>query len=568
MFFTRIASLFLLLCTFMVTLSSCTIFKSLASETDVILTTEGNTPRNASITEPSYPTFNSNDSGTSAENTIIVPPPTATETVPEEIARKGLYSVVYVNELLSGLTLRGDVKAAGTAMLTLQDGAPRIDVTLSNGTVVSMQFSSDDTTHQNIYMSAGDLDHDGYDELVVYLGISDSGCGSGVPIVLKAENGALVALSSPLDYIYAASFPPFDKAPESDFGMCNGAVVINKGALRLTSEYQEYNGDEHFHMYYDFRKYNDNDGWFVIDKGITAVNEAAGYISYKEEIVALHNDRVKNSQWFNDIDITDIVTRQVRKGNLSENGEATVILFEVKLSGALWPHYPVYIIEDAEGRIIWYWGDFFEAAPYTSCFYLNDIDGDGYCEIISQHDSGGNGGFGGYYSYIFKVVNRSLEQLFPSEIQDWFIFDTGFTLSLYDGFHFTINNKFVPFEMTFTRERYDTPYFDNYGSVTCTIDRSEDEMMVDSFYIFTPVDFDNDGVYEIMTAQYCSLWGHSDGIGTAYTILKYDNISGEMRVIKAGFWEYLDDSFNETDYDAHNNEQWLLYEQNWYKKME
>ena len=378
MFFARITSLFLLLCLLMITLSSCTISKPFASETDVTLTTEGNNRPNASVTEPSFPEVYSNDSGTNAENTIIAPPPTSTEAVPE----------------------------------------------------------------------------------------------------------------------------------------------------------------------------------------------AAGYISYKEEIVALHNDRVKNSQWFNDIDITDIVTRQVRKGNLSENGEATVILFEVKLSGALWPHYPVYIIEDAEGRIIWYWGDFFEAAPYTSCFYLNDIDGDGYCEIISQHDSGGNGGFGGYYSYIFKVVNRSLEQLFPSEIQDWFIFDTGFTLSLYDGFHFTINNKFVPFEMTFTRERYDTPYFDNYGSVTCTIDRSEDEMMVDSFYIFTPVDFDNDGVYEIMTAQYCSLWGHSDGIGTAYTILKYDNISGEMRVIKAGFWEYLDDSFNETDYDAHNNEQWLLYEQNWYKKME
>ena len=65
-----------------------------------------------------------------------------------------------------------------------------------------------------------------------------------------------------------------------------------------------------------------------------------------------------------------------------------------------------------------------------------------------------------------------------------------------------------------------------------------------------------------MTAQYCSLYGRADGVGSAYTILKYDSRSGRMKVIRAGFWPFIDEGGEE--YDLHN-EHWAHYELNWYK---
>lgn len=38
-------------------------------------------------------------------------------------------------------------------------------------------------------------------------------------------------------------------------------------------------------------------------------------------------------------------------------------------------------------------------------------------------------------------------------------------------------------------------------------------------------DIDGDGVSEIMTVQYTSLWGHADSLGSAYTILKWDSFT-------------------------------------------
>ena len=73
------------------------------------------------------------------------------------------------------------------------------------------------------------------------------------------------------------------------------------------------------------------------------------------------------------------------------------------------------------------------------------------------------------------------------------------------------------------------------------------------------MDVDGDGTYEIMTAQYTSLWGRADGVGTAYTILKWNANSKTLDIIKAGFWRYEDDYYNEA-YQKRLED----YEQSWY----
>lgn len=493
-------------------------------------------------------------------------PPYVSDTIspsPANATEKGLYTIVTVDDILVGLTFPGSDEADGTAIITWQKEYSQINVALSDGSTLSKRFDSNYFKHHLLYLSAGDLDYDGYDELVIFLEASDSTYGGGIPIVLKVENGKLVEMESPLDCITAGYY---HHLPEFDPDLCNGAVAFDKGTLRLTTEYLNYTGEELFNNFYDLRYFNDN--WYVWNSGILALNKAAEYDLYKDEIVNIHNSNIKGKPWLDEIEKTDIVTSQVRKGLLSEYGEATVILFEIMLyDGSPWPHIPVYVIECNEESIISYWADE-EDAPefvYSSAFSLRDVDGDGYCEIIAQYDTGGNGGFGGYVSAIYKVENGMLKQLFSSCSTGWFDFDTGFTLSLDDGFLCTVRNKYTSFETKFTRKRYGTPYFDDDGRVLFAI--AEDEMMVDSFYIFMPIDIDNDGTYEIMTAQYCSLWGHVDGVGSAYTILKYDNNAGEMKVVKAGFWKFIDDEvydvYDDETYDVYY-EQWSHYERNWY----
>ncbi len=43
-----------------------------------------------------------------------------------------------------------------------------------------------------------------------------------------------------------------------------------------------------------------------------------------------------------------------------------------------------------------------------------------------------------------------------------------------------------------------------------------------------------------MTAQYTYLYGRSDGLGAAYTLLKWDNSMERMYIQKAGYWPYED----------------------------
>ena len=63
----------------------------------------------------------------------------------------------------------------------------------------------------------------------------------------------------------------------------------------------------------------------------------------------------------------------------------------------------------------------------------------------------------------------------------------------------------------------------------------EHEILVDSLYELLPIDIDKDGIYEIMGRQYVSLVGHSDGIGSATTVLKFNNEISEFVIIETSF---------------------------------
>jgi hypothetical protein len=207
-------------------------------------------------------------------------------------------------------------------------------------------------------------------------------------------------------------------------------------------------------------------------------------------------------------------------------------------------HTPVLIIDTGEEIICHALG----IDAYESELYLVDVDGDGYDEIISQNLVGIAGGAGSYNSYIYKWEDGALSQLFANDYETA-DYDSGFRLTLGDGYLHTVTNEWTGYQTAFTRTSED-PYFDKNGFA-----RTDGEIwwppsiMVDHFYLFEPIDIDGDGVFEIQTAQFCSLWGHSDWIGDAFAILRYNPETGELEVVRAAFFREPQE-FDVNWYDA------------------
>ncbi len=131
-----------------------------------------------------------------------------------------------------------------------------------------------------------------------------------------------------------------------------------------------------------------------------------------------------------------------------------------------------------------------------------------------------------------------------------------------------MQNGSAGFYTVFTRKGPEgNPYFDAEGNLT---DEGRENNETDwlntdpCFYLFKPVDTDGDGIYEIMTAQYTYLYGRADGLGTAYTLLKWDNSMERMYIQKAGYWPYEDHEDDSQDY----YQRWEEYENTWYQKEE
>ncbi len=168
-----------------------------------------------------------------------------------------------------------------------------------------------------------------------------------------------------------------------------------------------------------------------------------------------------------------------------------------------------------------------DAGCYASNLYLCDVDGDLLDEIVLQQTMGMSGGAGQYLSRIFKINENHIEELFASDS-----FDTGYYSMFRDGFQLNIINRW-------TSDLYDLKcigkyidiYFDDSGNVI----NDTASIRCDSFNSFTPIDVDGDGVFELYGSQYISLNGHSDYIGDAQSILKFNPKTKHFEVVESDF---------------------------------
>lgn len=169
---------------------------------------------------------------------------------------------------------------------------------------------------------------------------------------------------------------------------------------------------------------------------------------------------------------------------------------------------------------------------------LCDFDGDGDKEILLQETVGMSGGAGQYSSSVLDFENGEFIEMFSDSVA---LYNgdnktTGFSIEILKGNKYKIKNSITDYSEIFDfknkPEKYLNSLYDENGEVI------KRKIYVDSFFDFIPNDVDNDGVYEIVCRQYVSLIDHSDHLGNAKTILKFNNKTASFEIIDAEFEPY------------------------------
>ena len=263
-----------------------------------------------------------------------------------------------------------------------------------------------------------------------------------------------------------------------------------------------------------------------------------------------------------------IKTMLAEQMNLSDGTELTLICYRALFCNSPLYGIPVLVVSGGKNTFSTVLCD----GSYWDNWHLADIDGDGQDELLMQHLIGITGGAGAYETDVYRLSDSGMTKLFGSPDQeDDSCFDTIFSLHLSEGFTHTVQNNYTGFHTSFTREASkETPYFDAEGNLTDDGRENNETDWLNAdpyFYLFQPIDVEGDGIYEIMTAQYTYLYGRADGLGAAYTLLKWDSGMERVYIGKAGFWPYEDYEENDPEYQDYL-ERWEQYEDSWYTTEE
>lgn len=172
-------------------------------------------------------------------------------------------------------------------------------------------------------------------------------------------------------------------------------------------------------------------------------------------------------------------------------------------------------------------------ACYFGHVQVGDVDGDRDCEIILQQNVGITGGAGSYISRVFDFKDGEIVEMYSSYDGEVFIKDTGFSIKLLNDKKYEISNSITGYSEIFQSVSEDESYYDFWYDENG--DPRNRSIMVDSFSEFTVCDTDGNGVNEIVCTQVVSLISHTNVIGHAKTILKYNTEKSELEIVDARF---------------------------------
>lgn len=158
-----------------------------------------------------------------------------------------------------------------------------------------------------------------------------------------------------------------------------------------------------------------------------------------------------------------------------------------------------------------------ENAGYSPTLFLGDFTGDGVRDILVSIATGGSGGT--YYHYIYSFVNNV-----PRLILDGDMFNEQYKYSVnyMDNYKVEVisikNNQRYIIDISYKGDQYLNEIYDSNGRLKAPISG-----FVNPISGLYPVDFDYNGVYELLIFQKVAGRYNADAIGYIQNILIWEN---------------------------------------------
>jgi hypothetical protein len=158
-----------------------------------------------------------------------------------------------------------------------------------------------------------------------------------------------------------------------------------------------------------------------------------------------------------------------------------------------------------------------ENAGYNPTLFLGDFTGNGVDNILIRIDSGGSGAF--TYDYVYSLVNNNPQLLFDFNVyNEQFQYDVSYQDNYKVKVISKINNLTYLIDISLRDPEYLSEIYDANGKLKSPI-----EGFVNPLSGLYPVDFDSNGVYELLAYQKIAGRYNADTLGYVLNTLAWKN---------------------------------------------
>ncbi|MCY7810559.1 hypothetical protein P8846_08205 [Bacillus spizizenii] len=153
---------------------------------------------------------------------------------------------------------------------------------------------------------------------------------------------------------------------------------------------------------------------------------------------------------------------------------------------------------------------------YNPSLFLGDMTGDKIDDVAVVIDTGGSGG--AIYSYVFAYMNRQFRQIFNSDVWNA---ELKYSVRYQNQYKASVishqQNEIYILDLTYKGREYLNEIYTQQGVLKMPI-----EGWVNPLSGLYPVDFDRDGVYELLAYQRIAGRYNADSLGYVQTVLKWN----------------------------------------------
>ncbi|WP_010251085.1 hypothetical protein [Acetivibrio cellulolyticus] len=158
-----------------------------------------------------------------------------------------------------------------------------------------------------------------------------------------------------------------------------------------------------------------------------------------------------------------------------------------------------------------------ENAGYDPSLFLGDFTGDGVEDILIGIASGGSGGT--MFYYIYSYISNILRLLFDFNVyNEQFQYDVNYKDNYRVEFISRLNKQKYIIDLSYKGADYLNEIYDSNGKLKEPI-----EGFVNPISGLYPIDFDSNGVYELLAYQKIAGRYNADAIGYVQNSLKWSN---------------------------------------------